>query len=323
METILITGATGYIGQFLARRLLGEGYPLFLASRNRHNVPKGLKAKGCKAYQGDIKDKKSLKDMEKVDAIFHLAADKTIHGDRETLWKTNVEGTRNILDLSLKLGVKKFIFASSIEAVGPVSLEGLPVNETLPSRPSNPYGESKFEAEKLISEYCKKDGLNAVIARIGTVYGLSSSFIFPIVESLVCKNKFSQNSYPFEDRYIHLVYITDVIEMLIKSYLTPVNEGKTYFFVGDEYIKFRELSELIAFLIGKDLVFVGDNKSLEGPVHMGYSNEKAKQELGFSPKVDIKEGVGRTIIWLFQNGYLPLKSGLRQRLRDYLKSFLK
>ena len=323
MEKLLITGATGYIGRFLTRRLLDEGYSLFLLTRDRRKVSDDLKAKGCEIYEGDIKDKKSLRNIEEVDGIFHLAADITIHGDRETLWNTNVEGTRNILDLSLKLGVKKFIFASSIEAVGPISLEELPADEIFPPRPVNPYGESKLEAEKIVNEYCKKEGLNTVIARIGTVYGLGTPFIFPIVESLLSRDKFSQVSYPFEDRYIHLVYINDLIEMLLRSYCMSVTNGKTYFLVGNKYIKFRELAELIAFLIGKDLFFIDDYKSLEGPVYMAYSNKKAREELGFSPMVDIKEGMGRTISWFFQNGYLPIRSGFNQRLRDYVRSFLR
>ena len=323
MEKLLITGATGYIGRFLTRRLLEDGYSVSLLTRDKHKVPNEFKTKGCKIYQGDIKNKDTLKDIEEVDGIFHLAADKTINGDREILWRANVLGTKNLLDLSLKLGVKKFIFASSIEAVGPASLAALPVDETFPPKPANPYGESKLDAEELVNEYHKKDSLNTVVARIGTVYGLGIPFIFPIVESLLSKDKFSQMSYPFYDRYIHLIYITDLIELLIRCYVLPVINGKTYFLVGNNYIKFKELTKLIAFFIGKDLFFIDENKPLEGPVHMAYANKKAREELGFSPLVDIEKGIGRTIIWFFQNGYLPIKTGLKQRLRNYVRSFVK
>lgn len=324
MEKILITGATGYIGRFLTTRLIKEGYALSLLTRDTSNVPNELKAKGCKVYQGDIADKKILKNIEKVDAVFHLAADINIHGNQDNLWKINVEGTRNILDFSLRCGVRKFILASSIEAVGCASLEELPINETFPPRPKNPYGQSKFEAEKVVNAYHKKEGLNTVIARIGTVYGLGTPFIFPIVQFLVGKDKFSQNLYPFEDRYIHLVYITDVIEMLIKSYLMSQAIGKTYFFVGNEYIKFRELSKLIASLIGKDLIFVDEKETNEKrSSHMAYSNEKIKEELDLSPIVGIKEGIEKTIDWFFQNGYLPIKVGFKQKLKIFLRPFIK
>lgn len=323
MEKILITGATGYIGRFLTRRLLDEGYLLFLLTRDRLKIPSEFKDKRCKIYEGDIRDSNTLRDIEKVDVVFHLAADISIHGDRGTLWKINVEGTKNILDLSLKLGVKKFIFASSIEAVGPASLNDLPIDETFSPRPANPYGESKLEAEKIVNGYCEKEGLNTVIARIGTVYGLCTPFIFPIIKSLLSRDKFSHSCYPFYDSYIHFIYITDLIEMLLRSYRRSAANGKTYFLVGNKYIKFRELAELIAFFIGKDLIFIDDNKLLEGSVHMAYSNKKAREELGFTPLVDIKEGIGRTIIWFFQNGYLPIRIGFDQRLKNYLRSILR
>ncbi len=315
MKRILITGATGYIGRFLTNRLLEEGYSLILLTRNKHKILREWATKGCKIYEGDITNYNTLTkiEKEKIDYVFHLAAILNVPDKAENFLKINVEGTKNILNLALKCGVKKFVFASSIEAIGATSLKELPVDETCSPRPTNLYGKSKFEAEKLVNEYHQKynqKGLKTTIARIGIVYGLDTAFVFPIVKLLLkeakpAKNNHNfqnENNYYFQKRYIHLIYITDLIEMLVRC-LKPIANGKTYFLVGNEYILSNELTELISSFLdepSKYLIFSSDKKPSKESIHMAYSNKKVIKELGFNPKIKLEEGVKKTIDWLFK-----------------------
>lgn len=315
MGKVLITGATGYIGHHLVKRLLEEGYELILIIRNKEKIHKEIRDNiNICIIEVDISDERSTQIIkEKIDAIFHLAADTKINGDLNELNKINVTGTRNILDLAVRNNVRKFIFASSIEAVGPVSLNNIPVDESISLNPVSAYGKTKADAENLVKSFNKENNLEIVIARIGTVYGLHRRFIFPIVERIMKSTGFSYQEYPFQNRYIHPIYITDLIEMLYESLIESKAGSQTYFFVGDEYIEFRALSKVIADKLNKKLFFKGKRPKLSNDcVHMAYTNKKAKQDLQLSSLVDINAGIEKTIEWYFKNKYLPFKFNLKQ-----------
>ena len=162
---ILVTGATGHIGNVLARKLLrrGEHVRVFLL---RGESPAPLRGLPVEIVEGDVLDPLSLsKVFQGVQRVFHLAGLISIMpGAHPLLRRVNVEGTRNVLRAARQDGVEKLVYTSSIHAIRRVE-QGL-IDETLPFDPDNPYGEydrSKAQATLEVKRAAGQ-GLQAVIA---------------------------------------------------------------------------------------------------------------------------------------------------------------
>lgn len=162
---ILVTGATGHIGNVLVAGLNSIGIkPRVLVLPSETIEP--IRGLDVEIVSGDVLDNDSLeKAFENVSSVFHLAGLITIMpGKNETVRKVNVDGTRNIIDQCFKHSVKRLIYVSSIHALKRIA-HGKTMDESLPFDPNNPYGaydRSKAEASLLVQEAIGK-GLDAVI----------------------------------------------------------------------------------------------------------------------------------------------------------------
>jgi dihydroflavonol-4-reductase len=162
---ILVTGATGHIGNVLVRQLVNKGEKV-RALIWRGEDTTSLKDLQVERMEGDILDPGSLDAaFEGVDIVYHLAGLISIMpGMNPVVWNVNVQGTRNILRMARQKGIQRLIYTSSIHAIARVP-HGVQINETLPFDKNNPYGEydrSKAEASLEVQEACR-DGLDAVI----------------------------------------------------------------------------------------------------------------------------------------------------------------
>ncbi len=282
-----------------------------------------------KIYRADISDLASLERSfplaGNMNIIFHLAACTDYNASKEKLFRTNVKGTLNLLNLAVKRGIKKFVYISSIEAMGPITKEQIPAEESYVCQPVNAYGESKLEAEKQVTRVGSEGKVETVILRLGNVYGPKSlSFISPISSAILSKNK--RWLYFNRDRYLwHPVYIEDVIDGIMKAAeIKGINN--TYILTDAEYITVEGLSQLIARALDIDARTLRLNKieklclslrrqadnfyhcrgdSVKERPHWIFSIEKAIREFGYSPKVNLREGIAKTIEWAKKEGLLP------------------
>lgn len=178
MSKYLITGGAGFVGSNLVDYLVyKEKIP---TSDIRVLVPPWESLENLYGHKldiviGDIRDNKIVEELTKgMDIVYHLAAKTVIPGGTFEYYKdTNVDGTRYLLEASAKEKVKKFIYFSSISVFGLPAWKGDMENydEISTKVPSEPYGETKLEAEKLVREAYKKWKLPYVIIRPTTVYG--------------------------------------------------------------------------------------------------------------------------------------------------------
>lgn len=328
-KNILLTGATGYIGSELVKRLLEENFDIAILTRHLNFEGfRNLMECGCKIYEGSIENRKDLQQIKNIDTIIHLAACLHLDGDRKSIWSINVEGTRNLLDIAVSLGAEKFICASSIEATGPVEKEAIPADEEYPCKPCFFYGETKLEAEKLVMKYREEYDLKTYIMRIGNVYGgKKDNFILPIVNSIRKRDEFFLNLGSYKDRFLHFIHINDVVEAFIRLITLSQVKEELFFLVGDEPITIGDLCKLICFLIGEREQIINDacNKEptkeeieklinvnglvkyimggIGNRIYRVYSNKKLKKEL-ITPQVDLKEGIGKTIIDFYKRGII-------------------
>ncbi|MEM4326326.1 MAG: NAD(P)-dependent oxidoreductase [Candidatus Pacearchaeota archaeon] len=165
---ILITGGAGFIGNNLANKLCNEGYEIISIDLKKEPYLK-LENKHYKYISGNILNKKLISELIKVcDIIIHCAVSSVLEKSIKTIYKNNIEGTKNLLEEALFYNMKQFIFISSGCVYG-IPCE-LPIREETPRHPFEPYGWSKYFAENLCYEFRKK-GLNIVIIRLPNVLG--------------------------------------------------------------------------------------------------------------------------------------------------------
>jgi nucleoside-diphosphate-sugar epimerase len=150
MGSVLLTGATGFLGSYVAREAIARGIKPIAMARESSDVSviDGLHLPIVKA---DLTEPASLLEATAgIETVIHLAAYYTFHGKVELYDKITVEGTRHLLEACVKNGVKRVIYCSSTEAIGPVA--NPPGDEDSPPNPQYEYGRSKLKAEEIVKE---------------------------------------------------------------------------------------------------------------------------------------------------------------------------
>lgn len=167
---IAVTGANGFVGQAVLANLAARGIEAIPVVRRSSGIV-GERVVGDLAGGGV-----SVDAIRGAKAVIHLAARTHVMDDPAIdAWpeyrKTNVEGTARLLDAAVAAGVERFVFMSSVKAVGEWSEPGLPLAPATMPRPEDAYGRSKLEAEALVKERCEAAGLDWAILRPPLVHG--------------------------------------------------------------------------------------------------------------------------------------------------------
>ena len=311
---LLITGANGFIGSHLVNRLSNK-YKIRVLIRK---PIKYIKNKNIELFYGDLTNPSSLKGIANgVDVVYHLASlrpNKT-HSYKQ-YWDVNLKGTKNLLE-ECKGRVNRFIFASAADVCGN-SIFSEPISESCPYNPKSIYEKTKCEAEKEVLNY--SDKIDIVIARLSFAYGPGNLSMLEMFK-LIKKNRFWIMG--DGNNLLQPTYIDDLINgfslLLNKKKLS----SKIYNLIGEEIISFTDFFELIAdelcvnkpnkkiphLLIGplssffrfKNVILKKGNLRL-GVLDYFMTNHvhdisKAEKELGYKPKVGLKEGIKNTIEW--------------------------
>lgn len=323
---ILVTGATGFVGYNIVEALLKQGYQVKALVRKTSNI-KRLKQKKVALFFGDILERKTLLAATKdVDIIIHAAG--VLGGFRITLDKLrliHVQGTRKLLEAARDNGVRRFILISSIAAAGAV--EHI-TDEKAISRPGTPYDKAKNEGEKLVKRFCRKERINYTIIRPGFVYGAyemkKKAKLFQLIQN---KKFFIVGS---GRNLISFVYTENLTQGILLSLNNSKAINNTYIisdrrpYEMNEFIntiasqlKVRKplhvpkliayimaiILELIA-LISKKEPLLSRERVKNLTSSFGFSIKKAQQELGYDPKIDLEEGIAKTIAWYRENNVI-------------------
>jgi UDP-glucose 4-epimerase len=170
---LLVTGGAGYIGSVVSRLLLAEGHDVTVLDDLSTGHADAV-ADGAEFVQADIADAGVVLARQSYDGVVHFAA-KSLVGqsvvDPSLYWRTNVGGTRELLDAVTAHGVPRFVFSSTAAVYG--EPEELPIRETAPARPTNPYGASKLAVDMMLGGEATAHGLAAVSLRYFNVGGAS------------------------------------------------------------------------------------------------------------------------------------------------------
>ncbi len=306
MKNVLVTGAAGFIGRKLCRALLGEGRSV-----------RGLDLAAAEGAGADWRRADITKDPLDVhcagmDTVFHLAgkahAISEMPGDDEAYYRLNTGGTRRILEASKKNGVERFIFFSTVKAMGEGGLER--EDESAPCRPQTPYGQSKLDAEKLVL----KGGFvsHPAVLRLSMVYGAGSKGNLPRMIEAVIRGRFPPM--PEAGNRRSMVHTEDAVRAAISAAAMARAAGQIYIVTDGRDYSTRQIYEGICHVLEKeppgwsvplfglkmlgwagDAIgklrgrrFIFDSDALEKLTGSAcYSTEKIKKELGFAPKWDL------------------------------------
>ena len=248
-ETVLITGATGFIGSHVAEALLSrQQYRLIAIARKtgHYKNTDRLKGKGAILYQGEFWDESLLDRIFKahpIDSVIHLAAIRgAFSHSAEKYLLVNVLGTERLLTASLKHKVRRFVFCSSVGVYGTIPRQ-CPARWDSPLNGDNRYHHSKILAEKKVFEFIAK-GLDAYIVRPTITYGPGDSGFSKTLVTLVRKKLFLL---PSEDIQIHLLSVASLVELITQMVAADNLRQRIFIAADQEPVSLRELVNLMYF----------------------------------------------------------------------------
>ena len=298
---ILITGGAGFIGSHLVSKLVKLGHDVTVIDNLSSGFKKNLEdvEDKIKVVELDVCSEKIADYSKGQDVIFHLAAIPDPQSCDEHIketFKSNVEGTFNVLFSAAKNGVKKLIFMSTAHLYGEPKY--LPIDESHPTSIYNYYTFSKKLGEDICEFFIKRYKLNIIYFRLFNTYGPRQrpNFFIPTIILHALKNKRIEiwSDKPTRD----FIFIDDTVEALVKALDADFVGGPINLGYGCE-IRVGEIARLVASELASELVVL--NKEVSGPMRLFCNNNKAKEILNWKPKIDFKKGLKITVKWYKDN----------------------
>ena len=302
VQRILVTGGSGFIGSHLVERLVQRGFCVTIADR----VPPTCAPPDCRTFVGDIAD------CEFVHGVFSVAYDYVVHlaalaGVRPSLEnsceyvRTNVLGTANVLDFCRRLGVGRFIFASSSSVYGATGT--LPFSESDKCHaPLNPYAASKMNGELLCHSYSHCWNLDAVCLRFFTVYG-------PRQRADLAIHKFARLLQKGEPVTVYgdgqsmrdYTYVDDIVDGIVAAMFKAPRGYSVYNLGSGRPASLMQMISLLekSFGVAGDLKFEPWNSADMPSTFADIS--KAREQLAYEPKTSLAAGFLEFARWFANN----------------------
>jgi dihydroflavonol-4-reductase len=324
----LVTGATGFVGSAVARALLREGWQVRTLVRpdsNRRN----LESLEVETVAGDLNDRSSLEHaVAGCEALFHVAADYRLGARKpQELYRTNVEGTRNVLNAARVAGVGRVVYTSSVATIG-IPADGSPGNEATPVALSDMIGHykrSKFLAEQVARDAAHAGG-SVVIVNPSTPVGPGD--VKPTPTGRMVLDAATGRMPAYVDTGLNIVHVDDVAAGHLLA-LHRGRDGERYILGGDD-LTLREILVEIARIVGRSPPRIRLPSSALLPIayaaeavgrltgrttrvtvegvrmarkRMFFSSEKAVRELGYRRRA-ATQAFEDAVLWLREQGLL-------------------
>lgn len=325
----LVTGATGFVGSAVARRLVAGGVEvraLVRAGSDRRN----LEGVDCEIVTGDLTVPETLRRaVTRCEAVYHVAADYRLWvRDPDALYRTNVDGTKAVLRAAAASGARRIVYTSSVATIG-FTPDGAPADEATPVTETDMIGHykrSKFRAEEAVRRLIADERVPAVIVNPSTPFGPRDAKPTPSGRIVIDAAKGRMPVYV--DTGLNVVHVDDVAD----GHLLALDKGRIgeRYVLGGENMPLRDIVTIVAGMAGArpplfrvpigplmPLAFLaelfGRLTGIEPRLTMDalrmarkrmyYASDKAKRELGYAPRPAV-EALGDAVAWYRENGYL-------------------
>jgi len=326
LKSVMLTGATGFIGSHIAERLIREKIATHLFVRRKTGFMNYLEEKGAMIYVGQPEDLEVLKkSLEDVDTVIHCAgAVKALK--KEDYFRANVEFTGNILGLLYK--EQRIVFISSQAAAGP-SNDHPPLNEEAEPKPLTHYGMSKLLAENMVREWGEENCNSFIILRPSVVYGPRERALYRAFKAINKGLFFTLGGGHIK---ISIIHVEDLVRAIIMS-AEQCFTGETFFVSYDEAYSWEEIGDCIGRALDKSHLL-----KLKIPLLLAYpvvhlmdmaarltkkptllssqklievrqtawlcSNRKIKEKLRWKPEISLENGIKQTADWYLKEGWI-------------------
>lgn len=327
---VLVTGATGFTGTHLVRRLLGRGHDVTMLDIQRNASAGELETAGARLVVGSVTDSELVSQtVAGHEMVFHLAAAfRQISESASFYRQVNIEGTRNVLSASERHSVQKVIHCSTSGVHGG-DKKRLPWNEDSPIFPEDLYQQTKWSGEQVCQEFIKR-GLDITIVRPTSEYGPGDVHGMRSLFRVVKTGRFLM--FGSGRGTVHPIYIDNLIDLFELAASNSRSRGRAYLAGDDRPCTLNDLVEAVGRAQGINVKIV--HVPLLGPLYAAsamvefackpfkinppifrrrvawfkanraYSIERAKTELEYVPAVELEEGLRRTTAWYRQQGFI-------------------
>jgi nucleoside-diphosphate-sugar epimerase len=324
---VLLTGGSGFLGSFVAEQLAADGHVVRALVRPRSDRRVLERLGGIEFAPGAIEDPASLGPaVDGADAVVHVAGIVKARRPSE-FFEVNTQGTKNLLEAAAGRGVGRFVYVSSLAAVGP-SLDGTPVPDDVEPRPVTHYGRSKLEAERAV--LAAKDRIHVTVVRPPLIYGPRDretlAFFTSVRNGVLPMTGDGTNT-------LSVVYVADCAAAIVRALTVQGASGRTYFVDDGSVYVWREALAHIESALGRrafvrfgmpmgvvkvaaaatqlwgkvtntaQMLTLDKVNELTQP-HWVCSGAGARRDLGWEPRVNWAQGVQEAVKWYRAEGWL-------------------
>jgi nucleoside-diphosphate-sugar epimerase len=324
----LVTGATGFIGSFIAEELIKRGEEVYALVRKTSNTS-FLESVGVKLVYGDLKDEGSVCAAVKgMDMVFHSAAMVGDWIEPQEAYKTNVGGTEMLLKASLDEKIKRFVYVSSLAVLGMRDHHKTPSNPPA-EKTGDVYADTKIDSEKIVTDSGGRSNLPYTVIRPGFVFGPRDRKVVPRMVEFLSKGKYifvgtGKNK-------INMIYIENLAKAVVDASRSDKTIGQVYNITNDSGMTMMDIVYMTSDIWGykrpdkhlpKGLAytlcgilefFAKITKAKKPPLlnktrlkflslNLDFDIEKLKNDIGYRPRIDMEEGLKRTKAWMEKEG---------------------
>jgi len=302
MNKVFVTGGAGYIGSICVEQLLDRGVQVAVFDNLSEGHKKAIDSR-AEFFQGDLQDRTVLRHAMgefQPEAVMHFAANALVGESMQNpskYFRNNVANGINLLDMTIEAGVRKFVFSSTCATFG--IPETVPLDESLPQKPINPYGESKLMFEQILKWYGEIHGLVFVALRYFNAAGATEKFgedhriethLIPNILKVALGQKESVDIYGTDYPTPDGTCIRDYIHILdlAQAHILALAAKKSAFYNlgtgGGTSVK--EVIETCRQITGAAIPAIEKPRRAGDPPRLVAASEKVKTELGWQPKFE-------------------------------------
>ena len=324
---VLVTGATGFTGGHLARRLVTQGDTVRAVVRDPSKARDLAKA-GIEVVAGDLTDRASLlAAMRGVEVVYNIGALYRAASLKPAVYRAvNADAVVTLLECAKEAGVRRLVHCSTVGVHG--DIEHPPANEDAPLRPGDIYQETKVLGEQLGREAAARTGVELVIARPSGIYGPGDRRLLKLFGGVARQRFLFLGDGKI---FYHLTHVDDLCDGFRLCGTVPAATGRTYILAGGEVTTLSELVALTAGIAGVKppamhwpvwpfwtagalCELLCAPFGIEPPIFRrrvdfftksrAFDITRARTELGFAPRIGLRDGIGRTLEWYREHGWI-------------------